>query len=350
MKATLKLLVAAVLYYSGIESVLRRLVPRRGAAVFMFHSVQRDSPLARLAGFCVDPRGFERKIRFLSRYPCVSMTALADAVAGRCPLPDDAVAVTFDDGYRDNYTAALPILRRYRVPATIYLTTGYLGSQRWLPLNRLYDAIQRSTLRRLVLPPELASMGGASRGLPLASASERQQAVAYLKRCLKALPAARVEAAVDALCAALLARVDAPRGHEFDMLSWEEVRGMGPEVEFGAHTVSHCILSRAEDEHVEAEIRTSKQDIERETGRAVLHFAYPNGHPADYDERAIAALRRHGYRTAVTTRYGINAAPPAAFEIRRLSAAQPNCVLALELLGLLGVLRARRVNTEVETA
>ena len=336
MKRFAKLILAAVLYYSGLETILRRVLPRRCIAILMFHSVQENTALARVAGFCVDAGKFERDMRFLKRYRCLGMRAVADAVTGRITAPRNAVAVTFDDGYADNYLAAYPILKKHGIPATVYLATDYIDSDRWLPLNRLYDAVFRSARTSLDLPVGLRTDIAS---LTIATEADKFTAIRYLRARLKKLGAEELERHADDLGAQLLQETARPRGTEFSMLAWEQVRAMADVIEFGSHTATHCILSRVDDQRLAAELDRSKQAIERQTGSAVIHFAYPNGRREDYNDAAVAQLHRSGYVTAVTTIEGISCAPTGGLELKRLSMSEPYCVIALELLGITVALR-----------
>ena len=109
----------------------------RLAAIVRFHSVsaEADGTYSWIGpNICMAPEVFERQIAFLARhYGCISMDQLLEALSAGRPLPRNAVVVTFDDGYRDNYDVAFPILRRHKVPAMFYVTTGALegGEPLW---------------------------------------------------------------------------------------------------------------------------------------------------------------------------------------------------------------------------
>ena len=215
---------ASLLYYSAVEKLLRHLVRRNGLAVFMFHSVQEQSPLARLAGFCMDPGTFERRIRFLARYPCVSMKEVAEAAEGKRKLPPHAVAITFDDGYADNYHTAYPILKKYGLRATLYLTTDYIGTDEWLPLNRLYDAIWRTAAGKITLTHALCREEKRFSSLAIETRDDKKRVTAYLRKRLKQMGSQEFEENIEHLCSQLLEKVRMPRGREFDMLQWDQVR------------------------------------------------------------------------------------------------------------------------------
>jgi peptidoglycan/xylan/chitin deacetylase (PgdA/CDA1 family) len=337
----MKLLLAALLYYSGVERVLRWLIPRRGVAIFMLHSVRIQNSLTRAAGFSMDVKSFERRMRFLRRYHCITISNVAEVLSGKLSLPNDAVVITFDDGYADNCLYAFPILNRFSLPATVYLTTSYIGSDQWLPMNQLYDAIWRTTSKTLVVPDELMKVGTLPATLPLGTEAQKLTAISCLRSGLKRMATDRFEACIETMAADLLSEVSSMRGGDFDMLDWNQVQTMSGLVEFGSHTASHTILSRAGKSRQEIEIARSKSAIQENLGSQPAHFAYPNGHREDYNEHSIQLLRQQGYQTAVTTEVGLNDSSSDPYQLRRMGLESPNCLIALELLGITERLRAR---------
>src|SRR5262245_45201524 len=156
----------------------------RRAAIVRFHSVS-DAAVSRhrwiAPSICVSPRVFERQIAFLARrYRCISMDDLLEAFLSGGLLPRNAAVVTFDDGYRDNYDVAYPILRRHKVPAIFYLATGALqgGEPLW-----------PSQIRYLVHAAGSQMTGPFPAGrYDLGSQALRERAVRELKQWLIALP------------------------------------------------------------------------------------------------------------------------------------------------------------------
>lgn len=252
---------------------------------------------------------FETQMEYLaSRYiPCPLDEAVLRLERGE--LPENAVAVTFDDGYRDNYLYAYPILRRYGVPATIFLSTGVIGTSEVLWFEHVFTAFRR-TQRSAVesfCPP--------TRMIPIGSMSERQAALHEVLNLCRSLSDEERRELVSTLLHRLEVRADPQPGL---MLSWDEVRRMsGGGVTFGCHTMTHPILSHVSPDRFHDEIVRPKQLIEEKTGQAVVSFAYPNGRRADYSSGVKQALLKAGYRYAVTTEPGSNQTGDDLFELRR---------------------------------
>ena len=257
---------------------------------------------------------FERQLAYLARHYRVLPIddALADLWAGRVSGP--TACITFDDGYRDNLTEALPRLQRAGVPATIYLATGLVGTDRRLWTTEVDLACGRTRAATIeldgVVPPTPVPPDAAGR----AAMAGR------LKAALKALPVARRRVAHERLLAALgPASVD--DGGAFSIMTWTDVRRMEAtgSVTFGAHTVNHEIVSRLDDRELDDEIGGSMRDVSAHVVRLTATFAYPNGTAVDFDARAAAAVSAAGGVAAVTTIEGLNDRDTDRFALRRVT-------------------------------
>lgn len=233
--------------------LLRRLWPR--AVVLVYHRVAetRDDPY----GQAVRPETFARHLERLAReHP---IRPLRDLVERR--YEDGAVAITFDDGYADNLTEALPIAAT--LPVTVFVTVEALGNGRFW-----WDEIAG-------LKPDLR---------------------ARLHARLKGLPGRERRG-----CLATLARKDgSDRGRP---LTLDELRDLAsrPGVEIGAHTLSHPSLARLPAVEQERELAGGRARLEELLGRPVTLLAYPFGKPGDVSEATESLARRAGYRAAFTT-------------------------------------------------
>ena len=278
--------------------------------ILVYHRVKREPdsflPAMRLATF-------ERQMECLARrFHVVDLTEALEAIS-RESVPDNAVVITFDDGYRDNFDVAWPVLSGLALPATVFLATGVIGTQRILWHDRVFHAFHETTAATL---PGFGPDGGALR---LDGPERRRAALDRVLSHLKSLDPERRDETIGRVLGRLGIAEPAPTARL--MLSWEEVRemrrgGMG----FGAHTVTHPVLSRLPIERAREEIAGSKREIERQVGAPVTLFAYPNGRESDFDATTKEILRSEGYAGAVTSIFGANPAPGAAwdpFEIRR---------------------------------
>jgi len=248
------------------------------------------------------PEQFDAQMRALRDYANpVSLDQIADAVTQGSTLPERAVAVTFDDGFSDTFETAFPLLSRHEIPATIFVSTGYIDS-----LEPLWFELTAHLMLRI--PPRSIVMKGCASGLPTADdETARRESIATLHRLLKACDNARRGELVDEWRRRFAAQIDARAmelGRSIARPQIEEMARHG--ISFGSHTISHPNLFLASDETIEHELRDSKAALEALLGRSVRCLAYPFGVPGTYDARAMRIARNCGYELAVSYRQGVN--------------------------------------------
>lgn len=258
----------------------------------------------------LDPEVFEAQMEFLrKRYRLVSLETLAKELAHPGP-PEQSVAITFDDGYRDVYTYAFPVLQRLRIPATIYLTAGLIGTNSVAWYDRIFLALGIAAGEKLDL------MLDRPRRFLLSSPAARLRAAEEIISYLRTLPNDKCEQ----FCAELAALIPLPAEDMANrMLTWDQIKTMQQDgVSFGSHTLSHPAISKLSPAALDHELRASKLVLEERLGVEVQDFAYPFGKPADY-ENTPGVVERCGYRTATTTNWGINTPGVNLHELRRVS-------------------------------
>jgi peptidoglycan/xylan/chitin deacetylase (PgdA/CDA1 family) len=299
---------------SSIKRRIRNHLARRKAVILTYHGVL-NSPLPFPLSQHVGVERFEWQMRYLAEHClCVSLSRLLKEIRhGR--IEPHSVAVTFDDGFRNNYTTALPILRRYGVPATIFLPAGYIGTDRLLWPEALACSLAASK-------GETLSLDGAT--LSLRTPADKVSVYQAITRHLKGYRADQVENFINDL-RATLGLTPAESGcaamqTQFEFLSWDEVRAMQRSglIEIGSHSVHHRRLAHLSPDEARDEITESKRMLERELGEAP-YFAYPyGGRPQDFSdihrEMAIAA----GYRAIITAMHGTVHAGSDPYELPRV--------------------------------
>ena len=306
LKPVLKRILSFVVYYSGIEFLLARLLSVNAAAVIMYHGVCERSKLPPGIDFHVAPKDFERQLRFLtSRYRVVPLSELLAKLRSGARLNKEVV-LTFDDGYRNNLTCAEPILARYHAPFSVFVTTDYIGSDEWLPLNQLYalwsagkiPANDVATLRTRIRTSSREDAGDLMRDL-----------------------AARVRAA------------QLPDDDSFAMLSWEQVGELAKRgVEIGSHTQTHCSMKAEPAARRREELQGSKKAIEARLGTAITLFAYPYGRQPHVDPAFGSLVRECGYECAITVEQGLVTPGSDPFRLPRMRCHQPIHMFAGEML------------------
>ncbi len=227
-------------------------------------------------------------------------------------LPARAACITFDDGYSDNRTQALPILQRHGLPATFYIATGFLdGGRMWN--DTLIESIRRMQTASL----DLSSLAIEGLGrLDLSSIAQRRAAIDGVLQRIKYQSAERRLALTQAVAA--LAGVALPDDLMMTSGQVRELRASGMLI--GAHTVAHPILAGLSVDEVRREIAESRRTLEDLIGERVAHFAYPNGQPdQDYSDDTVRIVREMGFDSAVNTAWGAARAGTDHFQLPRFS-------------------------------
>jgi peptidoglycan/xylan/chitin deacetylase (PgdA/CDA1 family) len=302
-------LAAAGLYYGRLIRPLSLAVgyTRRSPVIpiLAYHRVNDE----RDPFFPSIPTGvFERHMAYIGRaYRVLTVEELADRMR-HGDLPRNALAITFDDGYRDNLTHAAPILTNYGLPATIFLATGLIGTGEMSWFDRLALALKSTAAQSVAAPWDEM--------LPLHDQGDRVKALYRLLDYLKRLPDDEMRRTLNGIITAL--GVKDVANLNVIMLNWDEVRTLaGKGFAIGAHTVTHPILSRVSAARAWREIMESRRMIESACGRPPKAFAYPNGKPEDYTETVKHMVREAGFACAVTTRFGFNTGETSPYELKR---------------------------------
>jgi len=275
---------------------------RNRPVVLVFHGVTAETPghLCNYEGLHLYRPTFERLMTFIaSRYQPVSLARMVDWLEGRATLPERAVAITFDDGYRNVLTEAGPVLQRLGIPATLFVATDFVFGGEMLWTDRLLSAICLSREPRL----EMDGPSGAL-SLPLGTDADKMLADRHLLVVCKSLPDGERLALVDRIVQALA--IDESRLST----AWADHAPIAPDelrqlpalgIDVGSHTCSHAIVARMSPEQMARELAESKRLIEASTGRACDQFSYPNGSPSDFNAHTRRSVADAGYRCAVTT-------------------------------------------------
>jgi peptidoglycan/xylan/chitin deacetylase (PgdA/CDA1 family) len=302
LKRTAKAAVAGALAALGAHHMVR-LARRREAGgsrvlILSYHRITPDfgaSSREALPSLLVSTDTLRRQLELVARTcEIVSLSdawrVLAEPAAGP---GKDVVAITLDDGYADNAEHALPVLRALRVPATVFVPTGYVGTERRLPHDRLYAAF--TALHHRGVPFEHAGIPQPLQEWLAAAASTGPAAT--LDRLISRSPHPILVGVADALERRLgTSERDLPDGTR--LLSWEQVSELhAAGVDVGGHTVNHVVLANLPLEDARREITGCSEAIQERLGVVPRHFAYPNGYYTPAIRRAVADA---GFRAAVT--------------------------------------------------
>lgn len=267
--------------------------------VLSYHRIAMPGDSLDLADSLIDayPADFEAQMRFVAaHYSVVSSWDLVRSLNTGSTLPRNAVALTFDDGYRCFRETAMPVLRRMGLPVTLFVSTHMVGAPGalfwWDELNR---ALQRTGLAQIDVP-----LAGA---LPLGTQQERTAAFSRIVILFERME----EDAANNLLRSLVDRCSVAPNQARHLLDWDELRELEAQgVAIGPHTRHHPILAQASPMRVRAETVGSWRDLCRRLQRPLPIFCYPNGQAHAVNKTAVQAVRRAGLSGAFTTEPGLN--------------------------------------------
>jgi peptidoglycan/xylan/chitin deacetylase (PgdA/CDA1 family) len=308
-----RLLAARILGATGLRAVLSRVVRWSGVLGLNYHriGVAGRSPFDwGLWSAAVDE--FDAQVRWLkSRFDVIGADDLPDALARR---RGRHVLVTFDDGYRDNYTAAFPVLKRHRVPATFFIATGFIDRPRLAWWDEIAWMARTSQKAEIDLRPWLPA--------PVSfDEPDRERAVRALLVGYKALPAAATDDYLGALGeAAGTGRCD-PSAAAGMWMTWDMIREMrAAGMSVGGHTVNHPVLAQMPRAAQLEEIVGCGRRLEAELREPMRSFSYPVGYPAAFNADTRDCLREAGVRFAFSYYGGVRSFDEwDDYDIRRLA-------------------------------
>jgi peptidoglycan/xylan/chitin deacetylase (PgdA/CDA1 family) len=254
-------------------------------------------------------RGLAGQLALLRRFAnVVSLGTALRALAEGRPLPPRAVALTFDDGYRDSLQVAAPLLERLGLPATFFLVPGLLSrtTRPWWEL--VGWACQRAGQ---------CQVGFEGRIIDLGDPARRRAAAGVVAELVKR----RDQAARDAAVSGFVARCE-PVGEPDDhalFLDWDQAMALASRgFAIGSHTLRHAILAWQAPAEQARDLELSRRRLEDRLAVPVEVLAYPNGTAGDYDHTTVAAVAQAGYAHAVTVIPGWNRPTTPRYEIRRV--------------------------------
>ena len=267
-----------------------RFVNRAKLPILMYHRFSEREEFGKTSR-----SSFEAHLSYITRhYKVISLPEAVECLGAGDMLPPRSVVITIDDGYRDFYEVAFPVLRRYGVPATLYVVTEFVNGKCWI-----WTDLARYALLHAKETGFDFAIRDVSIRICLGNEKERLITAGKINSQLKKLPDDEKERFICQLFAA--AGVDTPEQPcpDFGPVSWEQLAEMGSEgVEVGSHTATHPILTNVDAERLGSELRSSLGEIRRRLNKNDVHFCYPNGNVSAREREGVAAA---GYKSGVTT-------------------------------------------------
>ena len=284
-----------------------RIANRGKALILTYHRFSRTGdPETTSAG------AFARQLEYLtSHYRLVPLSRLVECLTKEETLPPRIAVIAIDDGYRDAYEIAFPVLRRFNAPATLFIVTDFIDRRSWLWTDKLRFVAKQPQVNSLE-----ATIDSRTLRLALDDPASRLAAARRINSALKLVPDDVKQETIVRIASSVGLELPVLPPDEYGPITWDQAREMDAAgVEVGSHTVTHPILTRVGDEQLAVELSESRSRIEAMLNRRVDLFCYPNG---DYEARECRAAQAAGYRCAVTIEEGLNGPGADLMRLRRV--------------------------------
>jgi peptidoglycan/xylan/chitin deacetylase (PgdA/CDA1 family) len=311
MKHALATFLYVCAHFLGVNLLLKWL-NRHKIRVLMYHGVT-STPLPTSYTTQVSRVDFAWQMRYVSRhYHCCGSEVLTSQSRG---TDDNRVVITFDDGLENVYTEAWPVLKRYGVPATVFVLPQLSIDRDCIWTDKVYDLLVNTSAGSLDL--ERFNLG--RHQIQGCSTVQRARLALSLNRKLKWMPVVDRRSAVAEICSQL-AGPEHSIHPAFRLMTPEQITHMAAssEIEIGAHTQTHQILSTLPPDQQRSEIEGCLQQLREWGGKVPGVFAYPNGNRGDFTDHTIEILRDNSIACAVTTIRGHHLPGSDPYRVRRV--------------------------------
>lgn len=331
MKPLIKYLFCSILYYLGIVNLILLFVLKKKEntplVIIIYHRVVQNLNNEINDELSINHPlvNFRNEMKFIKKwFKIVSLDEAVTNIMKNKYLMEPTLAVTFDDGYVDNYTLAFPILKELNIPATIFLSTGLIGSKEIVWVDKIGQAFLRTKEKQLSLN---SCINGTV--FNLKNMYFKRKSFNMIAKKLKELDYSDRMRLTDEI----LNKLGIFKGLCLRMLNWEEVREMADyNITLGAHSMTHPILSKMPFELAKREILESKLAIENVLETTVKHFAFPNGRMEDFSQELKQYCQEIGFESVSTTVYGHNQVDSDVYALKRLAPGKNMPIFAFDLI------------------
>jgi peptidoglycan/xylan/chitin deacetylase (PgdA/CDA1 family) len=299
----------------GLYAFIRWLT-RKNPRIVMFHRFSSQPKKN-----CVSSVELEKQIIYLKkRFNLLPLSQLRQCIEEGRSAPNNSIVLTIDDGYRDFYDVAYPIFKKHGVPATLYVTTGFINQELWLWPDKIAWLLDCASSVNKTIDFGQSEYGNIK--IADVDESNRHQIWSQITSYLLAVDDKQKHEWIDYFARELGKSLPEMPPDEYVACSWTELEEMQNNgIEVGGHTHTHPSLGQVSDEQLYCELNTCMNLLDENLGKRQRDFCFPNGQPNDYNQKVKNVTKRVGFKSAVTAFYdalGTN----DLFEMRRHSASE----------------------------
>jgi peptidoglycan/xylan/chitin deacetylase (PgdA/CDA1 family) len=275
---------------------------------------------------------FEKHVIYLTKYfNIISLSSYLDFLNGQKKLPPNSVILTVDDGYMDFFSFAFPTLKKYKTPATVFLTVDFIDNGMWLWHDLLNYGINSTSRKDITFNGRI---------FDLTNQVDKSALKLLLDNICTSIGTTERDIFSDHFLKELKVSVPEHPTPDYAPLTWDKIIEMSEfGISYGAHTCTHPILSKIAPHEALKEIRDSKQHLEAVVQKDILAFCYPNGTEKDFNEDIKKMVKECGYFCAMSMIYGMNDLKSDRYALRRMHANSSSFVHFIQDVSGFGLLR-----------
>jgi len=295
-------------------SYIPRFLNRNNNIILLFHGTSKENKGIRFESQ-LDKAVFEEIIKSIkSQYNVVPLKKIVCPIKNRNRFGKYSLVLTFDDGYYNNYEVAYPLLKKYNLPATFFIPTGFISKKKIL-----WNDMIRLGLRNMKSNQIVLKFNNKTIVLKIGNKYKRKESMRYIVNFLKYLAPEERDRLLKLVYFQLNYMPEPDDLADYKFLSWKDIGNMDSQlISISCHTVNHIILTTITPDEAEKEIKGSKDIIEKNLNIKCELFAYPNGSKNDFSNNTKAILKKKGFKGAVTTIRGVNKFNTDIFELKRI--------------------------------
>lgn len=283
---------------------------RENVLILTYHRFSRKKEASKISA-----EEFESHLEYLKKnHRVLPLAEAIEFLRNGKTLPPNTTVITIDDGYKDAYEIAFPLLKKFGFPATVYAITDFSDAKIWLWTDLMRYVLLKTKADSIKIEFDKADKVEAD----LTDEKQRLETATRTNSRLKKMPNERKDAKIKEIAKYLQVEIPAFPSANFAPVNWDEAREMDAEnVRIESHTVTHPILTNILAKELDFEMQTSKKRLEEVLDRRIEHFCYPNG---SFDKNVQKAAENAGYKSATTTNYGFNNRQTNKFLLNRIDA------------------------------
>jgi peptidoglycan/xylan/chitin deacetylase (PgdA/CDA1 family) len=246
---------------------------------------------------------FEKQMHYIKNKATVlSMDEVVDIYNSGRDYPDNAVAITFDDGFANNYTHAVPVLDGYKIPATFYITSGVVSTDIMFWVDQLEDMINLCSMDSISIELDKG------KNYVLKSFQDKIKALSDIKSYCKSEPNSEKNRIIKELSSITSVQSDVHHSNNYKKITWSQIKEMdqNPLFIIGGHSLYHNILNSMNEVDMKKDIKISIDLLEYNLEKKVEHYSYPEGQKEHYDDHVVSCLKSFGIKCSPSAIDGVN--------------------------------------------